>query len=50
MPAPNAGGLYKCNCRGEFVEASPSRVLRDGEGSFLRAKEHYANAETELTP
>jgi hypothetical protein len=36
MPAPKAGGLYKTNCsqRGGFVEATPSRVLRDGVGTF----------------
>ena len=30
LPAPKAGGLY--NCHGGFVEASPSRALRGGEG------------------
>jgi hypothetical protein len=35
MPAQNAGGHYETwkHQRG-FVEASPSRVFRDGEGSF----------------
>ncbi len=35
MPAPNAGGHYKCNDDGGFVEASPSRAFREGEGTFL---------------
>ena len=34
----------------DFVAASLSRVLRDGEGSFVRASKHYANAEAEVTP
>jgi hypothetical protein len=33
LPAPKAGGLY--NCRGGFVETSPSRSLRDGEGIYV---------------
>jgi len=35
MPALNAGGLYKCNDHGGFVEASPSRAFREGEGTFV---------------
>jgi hypothetical protein len=31
LPAPRTGVLY--NVKDGFVEASPSRVLRDGEGT-----------------
>ena len=37
LPAQKAGGLYKGNPQNVamvFVEASPSRALRDGEGIF----------------
>jgi len=37
LPAPRAGGCYKINFhqQGRFVEASPSRFFRDGEGTLL---------------
>jgi hypothetical protein len=35
LPAPKTGGLYNCANTDGFVEASPSRALRDGEGIFL---------------
>jgi hypothetical protein len=37
LPAQKTGGLYKTNRRKGygFVEASPSRALRDGEGTFV---------------
>ncbi|MCU1343113.1 MAG: hypothetical protein JWN92_2536 [Candidatus Acidoferrum typicum] len=42
MPAQKSGGLYKSNSHQQislitsgFVEASPSRDFRDGEGRFV---------------
>ena len=31
---PNCGGLYNCHEQGWFVEATPSRVFRDGVGTL----------------
>jgi hypothetical protein len=51
MPAQKSGGRYKSNSHQQFtsmtsgfVEASPSRDFRDGEGRFL------ANDFTKLMP
>jgi hypothetical protein len=43
LPAPKAGGLYKTHDTNEdgFVEASPSRVFRGGEGTFLPKLSHH---------
>lgn len=43
LPAHKTGGLYETNCsaRKGFVEASPSRVFRDGEGRFRFGPSHY---------
>jgi hypothetical protein len=45
LPAARAGGLYKINCPGKdaFVEASPARVFRDGEGTLLFHLSHDWN-------
>jgi hypothetical protein len=41
MPARNAGGLYRINCRQSEKVASPSRVLRDGEGMIPFNLSHF---------
>jgi hypothetical protein len=40
LPAQKAGGLYKTERRG-FVEDSPSRAFRDGEGILLVKRSPY---------
>jgi hypothetical protein len=41
LPAPTAGGLYNCIYHVGFVEASPSRALRDGEGICVFKFDHH---------
>src|SRR5882672_2693112 len=49
LPAPKAGGLYKTHNNNEdgFVEASPSRVFRGGEGTLLPKLSHHQNSGSE---